>query len=176
MICEPPYISRQISEHSNLESDRLSLQNMSHFVENFLAVTNIGAYVHMFCSALQFRTKTWYQLLVHEVKAIVKEEDMVKGEEVWRHRTTGFEVESKAWHCVRALEIYQSGLQVKRLQHMFAGPCVIYFLLNSLPSDEVFGLVSNICIGDVASVHYGFMNMVNDWHGFQLKDVFTGTI
>lgn len=74
VIFNPLFNARQIAELSNSEHDQLSLQGMSHFVESPSTLTNWGAYVHMFCSAFQFKTSN--ELLVGEVNEVVKHEEV----------------------------------------------------------------------------------------------------
>lgn len=66
MISNPPYNIRQIVELSKRNHDRLSLQDMIHFVELLLVLMDLGGHDHMSRSSLQF--KTWYELLIEEVK------------------------------------------------------------------------------------------------------------
>lgn len=54
---------------SSLERDRLSMQDMSLFVEFIYALMRLGKHEHMFCSGLQL--KVWYEMLVGEVEEVV---------------------------------------------------------------------------------------------------------
>lgn len=67
-------------ELSNLEHCRLSLQDMSHFLELRSALINLDAHEHMFCSATQF--KAWYELLVGEAEEIVTHKEVLESEEL----------------------------------------------------------------------------------------------
>lgn len=74
MICEPLYSNRRTSKLSKLENYRLSMQDMSQFVMFLSALMDLGAYAHMFCSALQFNTRS--NLLIREVEVVVKHEEI----------------------------------------------------------------------------------------------------
>lgn len=79
----------------------------------------------MLCSALQLRT--WYGLFVGDLEAVLREEDVEEGKEDQSRQTTIFKVEAKALHYVEAPQIYQSGLQVKRLNHLSGAESATHF-------------------------------------------------
>lgn len=86
LICDPPYNPCLNAELSGLECDRLSLQDISQFVELLSAMMFMGAPGHLFCSALQF--KTLYEVFVGEVENLMKEEVVVEDEEAQSQRKT----------------------------------------------------------------------------------------
>lgn len=52
-MCSSTYITGWIVELSDLENDRLSLQDIKHVVELPLAVVDVEVNEHLFCSAQQ---------------------------------------------------------------------------------------------------------------------------
>lgn len=89
MICDPPYNTFDIVEHSKSEYTRILLLDMSSFAQLLSGVRHFGAHMHLLCSALQF--KLWYKLLVYEMEAFVRNEREMEGEEVSSLITTVFE-------------------------------------------------------------------------------------
>lgn len=76
VIWDPPYNTRQIAELSNLELNKVDIQNMVHFFEFLSAFTDLGVHDHMFRSA--FQLKKWYELLVRKIKEEVKHEEVLE--------------------------------------------------------------------------------------------------
>lgn len=70
LMCDAPYNTCQIAELSSSEKDRLSVQNMSHFVKFQSALMDVGLHEHQFFCAVQF--KTLYNLFLGEVKNVVE--------------------------------------------------------------------------------------------------------
>lgn len=70
MISDPPCNARWIVELSNLNHERLRLQDMNHFVELLSTLMDLDADGNMFCSALHL--KKWYELLLEEVEEVVQ--------------------------------------------------------------------------------------------------------
>lgn len=87
---------------------------MCSFAYLLFTVMDLGAHGHLSC-AIQY-VKTWYQLLVHEVHDVLREELLVEGGEGQIQRITVFEV--KTFLYVLTAEIYHSDMRVKRLQHI----------------------------------------------------------
>lgn len=54
-ICDPPYNTRRIAELSKSEYDRLSMQDMIHFLNLRFDLMHLGAHGSIFCSRLQFK-------------------------------------------------------------------------------------------------------------------------
>lgn len=70
----------RIAELLNSEQYRPGLHDVSNFVENFSALTDLSAYRHIFCPALQF--KTWYELLDGAVEETVEQKQFMESEEL----------------------------------------------------------------------------------------------
>lgn len=98
-----------------MDDHQLSMQDMSYFLELCLAMTDVGAHDHLFCSALQ--VTTCYELLVSDFKNVGNGEGMVEDEEAQSQKLAVFELKAIALHYVAALGIYQSDLQLKHLKH-----------------------------------------------------------
>lgn len=124
------------------------------------AVNDVRAYVHLFCSAMQFKMR--YELLVGEVENVVKEENVVEGAKVQSQRTPVFKLGANALHYVPVPSIYHSNLRLKRLKHISLVKCGILIWQQGLPAGEMFVCMEYMGVRDVASVHSAFINVVRN--------------
>lgn len=72
MVCNQHCIDQWVVELSKLEHDHLGLQDMSPVVKLVCSLMNLAVHGHIFCSALRLRP--CYELLVEDIKEIVKHE------------------------------------------------------------------------------------------------------
>lgn len=86
VICDPSYNTLQIVQLSDSERERLVLNDMSRFVEFLPTLVDLDAHVHMFCFALQ--SKTRYDLLIGDVEGVVKHKQVLESEEGATQTTT----------------------------------------------------------------------------------------
>lgn len=77
--CVPLYDTRLIAQISNLEHNRVSLQDTNHFVEPLSVVMDLDAHEHLLCSSSLSRK--WWDLLVSKEIEIVKYEGVLDSEE-----------------------------------------------------------------------------------------------
>lgn len=96
VICDPTYNTRRIVEPSNSEHSRLSLHDMSHYLELFSALMDLGSHGSTFCSALLFKTR--YMQFVREVEEVVRHEEVLDSKEPATWKTNIIEVEAKTLH------------------------------------------------------------------------------
>lgn len=93
MHCQAQNNTCWIVKLSVLENNQLGLQ-YEPFYRLLSALTDLGAYGHMFRFATQF--KTWYELLVGDVEELVNHEQFLEFEDRATHTSTVFLVEGKA--------------------------------------------------------------------------------
>lgn len=125
VIHTPPYNTRKILELSNLEHDRLSLQNKSHFVGLLSKMVDLDAHGHMRCTAMKFNRG--YELLAAEVEEVGKHEEVLESGHHDNWMRSVFEVEKNVVHYARVPGIYSTNPRVKRVMHMSVAECSIHF-------------------------------------------------
>lgn len=153
-----------------MEHDRLIMHSMSQSVDFLSAVMDVRGQGHLFSSGLQFRV--WCELIVGEVRDVVKKEDVLEGDGIQSHRTTVFEVKGIALHCLRAPAIYHKDTGMKRVGHMSLTQCAIHILLKFLPDGEMLGHVDEMGVRYAASAQPRFTNIVSNLPRFMLTKLF----
>lgn len=147
---------------------------MGHFVEFPSLVMDLEAREHLFCSLLQL--KTWYEVLVGEVKDVIKEEDVAENDEAQIQRTIGFEANIKSLHWMRAPGTKQHDLGVKGLKHMSVAECTTHIWWKGLPPGDTLVRVDYIKYSKCCERTLGFRIWLVMCHAFLLTNLLTRTI